>query len=120
MEEVRLVDADPAGGVTWELKITDDYANQNGMLLCSGHICTAEDSLLMPCRRNAWRGCGSHLWLVRAVYHPSLLADVYADMGTTTALCPIARPGYWEYVTKNTSTVNLLTPIASLEESPGV
>ncbi|PSN71607.1 hypothetical protein BS50DRAFT_570935 [Corynespora cassiicola Philippines] len=34
-------------------------------------------------------------------------AGVIFDMGTTTALCPVAQPGYWEFMGGVTRTLNI-------------
>jgi hypothetical protein len=61
MENLHLVDASPAGTVTFEFVIDASYINLNGVM------------------------------------HGGA-AGVIFDMGTTTALGPLARPGFWEYV----------------------
>lgn len=34
-------------------------------------------------------------------------AGVIFDMGTTTALCPVAKPGYWEFMGGVTRSLNI-------------
>lgn len=61
MDNLKIIDASPAGAVTFEFFIDESYTNLNGVM------------------------------------HGGA-AGVIFDMGTTTALGPLARPGFWEYV----------------------
>jgi acyl-coenzyme A thioesterase PaaI-like protein len=60
MENVKLIDASPAGAVDFEFHIDEQYTNINGVM------------------------------------HGGA-AGVIFDMCTTTALGPLAKPGFWEY-----------------------
>lgn len=64
MSSLTILDASPAGTVTFSLHIDGRYANINGVM------------------------------------HGGA-AGVIFDMATTTALGPLARPGYWEWVSLN-------------------
>ncbi|KAL2424325.1 hypothetical protein ABEF95_008718 [Exophiala dermatitidis] len=70
MTKVVLLDAGPEGWVHWELKVTEFYANQNGVM------------------------------------HGGA-AGVIFDMCTTTALCPVAKPGYWDFQGGVTRALNI-------------
>lgn len=59
MENMKLVDASPAGTVDFEFVVDERYGNLNGVM------------------------------------HGGA-AGVIFDMGTTTALGPLAKPGFWE------------------------
>lgn len=60
MENLKLIDASPAGTVDFEFHIDEQYTNINGVM------------------------------------HGGA-AGVIFDMCTTTALGPLAKPGFWEY-----------------------
>ncbi|KAF2811097.1 uncharacterized protein BDZ99DRAFT_462376 [Mytilinidion resinicola] len=70
MRNMKLVDANGAGFVAFELEITEPYSNLNDVM------------------------------------HGGA-AGVIFDMATTSALCPLARPGYWEFMGGVTRTLNL-------------
>jgi len=70
MENVKIIDASPAGTVDFELHIDDHYSNLNGVM------------------------------------HGGA-AGVIFDMCTTTALGPLARPGYWDFLGGVTRTLNV-------------
>ena len=61
MDNLKIIDASPAGTVDFEFYIDEKYTNLNGVM------------------------------------HGGA-AGVIFDMGTTTALGPLAKPGFWECV----------------------
>jgi hypothetical protein len=99
MNNMKLIDAGPEGSVVFELLISDKYSNLNGR---TGVSCTSNLSTdLVSPRRDAWGSCWGHLRYVdsRVSVYFSIPADqmmTSPDMATTSALCPLATPGYWE------------------------
>ena len=79
MENVKLIDASPAGTVDFEFLIDERYSNINGVM------------------------------------HGGA-AGVIFDMCTTTALGPLAKPGFWEYA--SFSFTIILLPLTVLGKIP--
>lgn len=86
MENLKLVDAGLDGSVTYDLYITPNFSNLNSMIPFSSN----------------WYV----LIMIRDVMHGGA-AGVIFDMSTTTALCPIARPGFWEFMGGVTRSLNI-------------
>jgi acyl-coenzyme A thioesterase 13 len=76
MQDLKLLDAGPEGTVLFEIKIDEKYSNLNGR----------EQSTQLA------QFCS----YMQDVMHGGA-AGVIFDMGTATALGPLARPGFYLY-----------------------
>jgi acyl-coenzyme A thioesterase PaaI-like protein len=87
MNGLKLIDAGLDGSVVWELHIAPSFSNLNSQPLTLQH----------------------HFRPLTAspdVMHGGA-AGVIFDMATTSALCPVARPGFWEFMGGVTRTLNI-------------
>lgn len=112
MHNVRLIDAWPDGPLEWELEVTEFYANLNGWF----SDMTLDGSGAGIDRSHAWRCSWSHIWSGTIAGARAEMLIPFPDMGTTSALCPVQREGYWERVFDAHSGHLVLNDPASSEE----
>lgn len=86
---MKIIDAGPEGMVEFELYIAPNFSNLNskGRLSAGDITCT-----LLILRLDVMHGGA---------------AGVIFDMSTTIALCPVARPGFWEFMGGVTRSLNI-------------
>jgi hypothetical protein len=76
------------------LEVTEFYANLNGWF----SDMTLDGSGAGIDRSHAWRCSWSHIWSGSIAGARAEMLIPFPDMGTTSALCPVQREGYWERV----------------------
>ena len=84
---MKITDAGPEGSVEYELYIAPNFSNLNSRIHTKIQIIAFTNT-------------------PPDVMHGGA-AGVIFDMATTTALCPVARPGFWEFMGGVTRTLNI-------------
>lgn len=94
MESLQIIDAGTDGSVSFELHVSPNFSNLNDVMHggAAGVIFGVFSLFFISSSSSFLTG---HL------------RSFAADMATTTALCPVAKPGYWEFMGGVTRSLNI-------------